>query len=112
MTRRVPPPWTVEESDACFIVKDHAGLSSSPLCILRLPRPASGDEPDDARRGAADHGEHRRRRQPLAMISRHTTCGTTMLADSFILDLGQCSSTFRHCKARWLFHVKIEEVCR
>jgi hypothetical protein len=27
MTRRVPPPWTVEESDACFIVKDHAGLS-------------------------------------------------------------------------------------
>jgi hypothetical protein len=27
MPRRVPPPWTVEESDACFIVKDHAGLS-------------------------------------------------------------------------------------
>jgi hypothetical protein len=25
--RRFPPPWTVEETDACFIVKDHAGLS-------------------------------------------------------------------------------------
>jgi hypothetical protein len=26
-TRRFPPPWTVEETDACFIVKDHAGMS-------------------------------------------------------------------------------------
>ena len=24
--RRFPPPWSVEETDACFIVKDHAGL--------------------------------------------------------------------------------------
>jgi hypothetical protein len=26
-TRRFPAPWTVEETDACFIVKDHAGQS-------------------------------------------------------------------------------------
>ncbi len=25
MTRRFPPPWSVEELDACFVVKDHAG---------------------------------------------------------------------------------------
>jgi hypothetical protein len=25
--RRFPPPWTVEETDACFIVKDHGGQS-------------------------------------------------------------------------------------
>ena len=25
--RRSPPPWSVEETDACFIVKDHAGLA-------------------------------------------------------------------------------------
>jgi len=25
--RRFPPPWTVEETDACFVVKDHAGMS-------------------------------------------------------------------------------------
>jgi hypothetical protein len=25
--RRFPPPWSVEETDACFIVKDHAGHS-------------------------------------------------------------------------------------
>jgi hypothetical protein len=27
MPRRFPPPWTVEETDACFIVKDHGGLA-------------------------------------------------------------------------------------
>jgi hypothetical protein len=26
-SRRFPPPWTVEETDACFIVKDRAGMS-------------------------------------------------------------------------------------
>jgi hypothetical protein len=25
--RRFPPPWTVEEMDVCFIVKDHTGHS-------------------------------------------------------------------------------------
>jgi hypothetical protein len=25
MPRRFPPPWSVEELDACFIVKDSAG---------------------------------------------------------------------------------------
>ena len=25
--RRFSPPWTVEESEACFIVKDHDGKS-------------------------------------------------------------------------------------
>jgi hypothetical protein len=25
--RRFPSPWTVEETDACFIVKDHTGHS-------------------------------------------------------------------------------------
>ena len=26
-TRRFPPLWSVEETDACFIVKDHTGHS-------------------------------------------------------------------------------------
>jgi hypothetical protein len=25
MPRRFPPPWTVEELDACFVVRDHNG---------------------------------------------------------------------------------------
>ena len=24
-SRRFPPPWTVEEQDACFVVRDHNG---------------------------------------------------------------------------------------
>jgi len=24
-SRRLPPPWTVEETDPCFIVRDHNG---------------------------------------------------------------------------------------
>jgi hypothetical protein len=24
-SRRFPPPWTVEETEACFIVRDHNG---------------------------------------------------------------------------------------
>jgi hypothetical protein len=24
-TRRFPPPWTVEDFDACFVVKDNGG---------------------------------------------------------------------------------------
>ena len=26
--RRFPPPWSVEELDACFVVRDHGGKSS------------------------------------------------------------------------------------
>jgi hypothetical protein len=25
MVRRFPPPWSVEESDACFVVRDRYG---------------------------------------------------------------------------------------
>jgi hypothetical protein len=25
MSRRFPPPWTVEETDACFVVRDASG---------------------------------------------------------------------------------------
>jgi hypothetical protein len=25
MQRRFPPPWSVEELDACFVVRDHNG---------------------------------------------------------------------------------------
>jgi hypothetical protein len=28
-TRRFPPPWTVEELDACFVVRDHNAKRTS-----------------------------------------------------------------------------------
>jgi hypothetical protein len=27
--RRFPPPWTIEDNGACFIVKDHKGQALS-----------------------------------------------------------------------------------
>jgi hypothetical protein len=32
---RFPLPWTAEEHDTCFIVKDHTGLNW-PTCTLKL----------------------------------------------------------------------------
>ena len=26
LTRRFPPPWAVEDTEACFIVRDHSAL--------------------------------------------------------------------------------------
>ena len=42
-SRRFPPPWTVEETNACFIVKDHAGMSLAYVYFEEAP----------GRRGAA-----------------------------------------------------------
>jgi hypothetical protein len=35
--RRFPPTWSVEETDACFIVKDRAGLSMAYVYSRRSP---------------------------------------------------------------------------
>jgi hypothetical protein len=45
MQRRFPPPWSVEETDACFSVKDHNGQ--------KLAYVYFEDEP--GRRPAANH---------------------------------------------------------
>ena len=41
MSRRFPPPWSVEETDACFIVRDHNGQA---LAYVYFE-----EEPDDVR---------------------------------------------------------------
>jgi len=41
--RRFPPPWSVEETDACFIVKDSAGQKLAHVYFQDEPRaPFSG----------------------------------------------------------------------
>jgi hypothetical protein len=32
MSRRFPPPWSVEETDACFIVRDANGQALTSVC--------------------------------------------------------------------------------
>jgi hypothetical protein len=31
--RRFPPPWSVEETDACLIVRDHGGQGLAYVCF-------------------------------------------------------------------------------
>jgi hypothetical protein len=35
-SRRFPPPWTVEELDACFVVRDHNAQARSPMSISKM----------------------------------------------------------------------------
>jgi hypothetical protein len=53
--RRFPPPWSVEETDACFIVKDHTGHSLAYVYFEEEPgRRAATRLIDKARRIAAN----------------------------------------------------------
>jgi hypothetical protein len=43
MARRFPPPWSVEEHDACFVVRDH---SSQKLAYIYFEDEPAGHQPD------------------------------------------------------------------
>ena len=34
-SRRFPPPWSVEGTDACFIVRDHNGQALAYVSVVR-----------------------------------------------------------------------------
>jgi hypothetical protein len=53
--RRFPPPWSVEELDACFVVRDHGGQQF----ILKMSQAKIGGKITHQRRSAADCGEYR-----------------------------------------------------
>ena len=55
--RRFPPPWSVEETDACFIVKDHDGQSLAYVYFEEEPGRRAATRlmtRDEARRIAAN----------------------------------------------------------
>jgi hypothetical protein len=54
VARRFPPPWIVEEQDACFAVRDHDGQK---LAYVYFDDPRAAAKPltrDEARRIAAN----------------------------------------------------------
>ena len=56
-SRRFPPPWTVEETDACFIVRDHNGQALSYVYFENEPGRRTAAKlltRDEARRIAAN----------------------------------------------------------
>jgi hypothetical protein len=52
-SRRFPPPWSIEDIGACFLVKDATGQK---LAAVYYGAPIVG-QAAHARRGAADRGE-------------------------------------------------------
>jgi hypothetical protein len=57
MTRRFPPHWSVEEQDACFVVRDHGGQALAYVYFEDGPGRSSAAKlltRDEARRIAAN----------------------------------------------------------
>jgi hypothetical protein len=57
MTRRFPPPWSVEELEACFVVKDNGGQKLAYIYFENDPGRRSAAKlltKDEARRIAAN----------------------------------------------------------
>ena len=54
--RRFPPPWTVEELEACFVVKDRTGQALAHIYYEDAGQPAAAKplSRDEARRIAAN----------------------------------------------------------
>jgi hypothetical protein len=54
--RRFPPPWSVEELEACFVVHDHSGQALAYVYFEDEPgrRSAAQATGDEARRIAAN----------------------------------------------------------
>jgi hypothetical protein len=87
LPRRFPPPWTVEETDACFIVKDHNGQALAYVYFEDEPGRQSAAQlltRDEARRIAANIAKlpellSTRSRDTRAAATVDICCGDTSL---------------------------------
>ena len=57
--RRFPPPWTTEETDACFTVRDANGQALAYVYFEDEPGRRAGRQSADPRRGPAHRRQHR-----------------------------------------------------
>lgn len=51
--RRFPPPWTIDSTDACFIVRDANGQALAYVYFEDEPGGSLGGAPPHPRRGKA-----------------------------------------------------------
>jgi hypothetical protein len=71
--RRFPPPWSAEETDACFIVRDHNGQA---LAYVHFE-----EEPDGAQRPSSSPATRARRTLLPMLLSWRTSCEAPPDAD-------------------------------
>jgi hypothetical protein len=71
--RRFPPPWSAEETDACFIVRDHNGQA---LAYVHFE-----EEPDGAQRPSSSPATRARRTLLPMLLSWRTSCEAPLDAD-------------------------------
>jgi hypothetical protein len=57
--RRFPPPWSADETDPCFIVRDANGQALAYIYLEDEPGRRSAAKLLSRRRSAADGGQHR-----------------------------------------------------
>jgi hypothetical protein len=63
--RRFPPPWTVEDLDACFVVRDSNGQQLAYVYFEDEPGRRSAAKLL-SKDGAADRGQHRQAARTIA----------------------------------------------
>jgi hypothetical protein len=56
--RRFPPPWSVEEQEACFVVRDQDGQQLAYVYFRGRAGAAISGQAAQQRRGTADRGQH------------------------------------------------------
>ena len=69
--RRFPPPWSAEETDACFIVRDHNGQA---LAYVHFE-----EEPDGAQRPSSSPATRARRTLLPMLLSWRTSCEALLM---------------------------------
>jgi hypothetical protein len=65
-TRRFPPPWSVEEQPACFVVNDANGQKLGYFYFEDEPGAEIGGEVTHPRRGTADCGQRGKAARAIA----------------------------------------------
>jgi hypothetical protein len=99
-SHRFPPPGTVvEETDACFIVKDRGGMSLTYVYFEEEPGQREAAKLLTGGRGAADRGEHRQ--ASLVTVSPNWGKRKPMMrvTPTGMMRLRRGQSSFR--KSRW-----------
>jgi hypothetical protein len=92
-SRRFPPPWSVEEEEACFIVRDHNGQALTYVYF----------EEEPGRRAAAKLLTRDESRRIAANVAKpgclRRSCSPARLGCS--TSIPNASSTRRHRAAAW-----------